>query len=275
MPYPSGTGSSTTLWARAERFQSTQDSLKAYNTIKFSYDGALLRGSRGNDFGMQLRCDGVKVIHAAHLFSLMHQCSPYYHRGNSNDWWFAVGSSAFRCIRACHLFFYVVGIGALRHLTPKIYWSKPPSKGQIQAVVSTLALEPVGGNMKLLTNVVTRKFLEHWNIRKQVDLTKPETWGASLVQRGESPTFPATDPVKGKKPESLKESDNTIAQLVFDFAEVDGSGSPHSGGGLNPSDTTTPLFPQGVSLSQHGSARILTTTRSFLNSGCPIGCLYR
>ena len=120
---------------------------------------------------MQLRCDGVKVIHATHLFNLVHQYSPNYSRENFNNWWFAVGSSASRGIRARHSFStYTVGIGALRHLNPKSDWSEPPSKERIQAMASTLALKPLG------SNVVTQKFLGHWDVRKQVDLTRPEMW---------------------------------------------------------------------------------------------------
>ena len=182
MPHPSGTGSSTTLWARAERLPSAQDSSKAYDTIKFSYDGALFRDSRGDESTIQLRCDGVKVIHAAHLFSLVHQYWPDYRWGNFNNWTFAVGLSAVHSIRACRSFgFYTVGIGALRHLNPKNDWFKLPPDAWIQAMTSILALQLVESRMAL-TKVVTYWFLEHWNVRKQVDLTKPEMWESPTVE---------------------------------------------------------------------------------------------
>ena len=138
---------------------------------------------------MQLECDGVKVIHAAHLFSLMHQCSPNYEQLRFDDWWFAVGSSIILCKRDYHsLILYKVGTGALRHLKPGNDWSKRPSGEWIRSAKLIMSHTLVGSSMKELTNVVTRKFLDHWNVRKQVDLTKPEMWRSPPIYPGDEVT---------------------------------------------------------------------------------------
>ena len=241
---------------------------------------------------MQIRCYGVKLVHVAHLLSLMHQFSPNYHPANFNGWWFAVGSSDFRSIRACHSFsFYTVGIGALRHLMPENDWSKHPGRKWIESSGDVMSRTLLGNST---TTLVTREFFKHWNVRKHVDFTKPESWGA---QRQGSPTFPAD------QPESLEDSDDPVAQFLFEYADalwssdtpltsannvspeptpyirivqesteagpseppifgnlasstengIDESSSADSGEGLT-SDTDTPPSSQGLSLSQHGSA---------------------
>ncbi len=105
MADPGGTGKVHTVWARVERVPSTQENgllgimrkgSKACDIIKFSYRGAFLRGSK-DDLTMQLRCYRVKVIHVAHLFSLIHQHSTVYYAGSFNCWWFAAGLSAIPC----------------------------------------------------------------------------------------------------------------------------------------------------------------------------------
>ena len=152
------------------------------------------------------------MIHAAHVLSLMHQCSPNYHKANFGAWWFAVGSFAFCYIRACHSFsFYTVGIGALRHLKPRNDWSKRPSEKWIQITekMMTVILASSGSSVKGLTNMVTREFLDHWNVRKQVDLTKLEMWKTP-------PIYPA-DTV-GEQPELGRPVAAVFNAQTFDAA---------------------------------------------------------
>ena len=102
-----------------------------------------------------------------------------YYPTSFNRWWFAAGSSATLCPRACHSFrFCTVGIGALRHLEPESDWSKLPAKKWIRSAVKIIGSDTGG-----VANVVTREFLNHWKVGKSVDLTQVSMWETPHPQR--------------------------------------------------------------------------------------------
>lgn len=140
-------GLPSTIWLRCERFPIPQTprlhmfSSKptvAEDKVTLSFNFPQLCNVGEDDLILQSKLDNAKLYHLVDLLSVLHEESPFYILKSQNCWFFAATIiGAMQCLQQTWL------------VAPKTTWVKK-------------ALQGMDSGGKAVSDVVHRRFLEHW-----------------------------------------------------------------------------------------------------------------